>query len=115
MHEVVAFTERRTEEAKRIRREYRKTHGKDFSPRRAKELTPRSDGKMNCLTATHSIKEHSIVDKDLNYREMTPIEWERLQTLPDDYTRKASKAQRRKMIGNGWTIDQIAHILKTAW
>ena len=44
-------------------------------------------------------------------RKLTPIECERLQTLPDNYTEGVSNTQRYKMIGNGWTIDVIAHIL----
>ena len=43
-------------------------------------------------------------------RVLTPIECERLQTLPDNYTKKACKTQRYKMLGNGWTVDVIAHI-----
>jgi site-specific DNA-cytosine methylase len=35
-----------------------------------------------------------------------------LQTLPDNYTNHVSNSQRYKMIGNGWTVDVIAHILK---
>ncbi len=45
-------------------------------------------------------------------RKLTPIECERLQTLPDNYTGGASNSQRYKMLGNGWTVDVIAHILK---
>lgn len=41
----------------------------------------------------------------------TPLEYERLQTLPDNYTEGLSKAQRCKCIGNAWTVDVIAHIL----
>lgn len=48
----------------------------------------------------------------LEYRKLTPIECERLQTLPDNWTDCVSNTQRYKMIGNGWTIDVIAHILK---
>ena len=44
-------------------------------------------------------------------RKLTPIECERLQTLPDDYTGGVSKTQRYKMLGNGFTVDAIAHIL----
>lgn len=47
-----------------------------------------------------------------NWRKLTPIECERLQTLPDDYTKGISNTQRYKCIGNGWTVDVIAHILK---
>lgn len=46
------------------------------------------------------------------YRKLTPTECERLQTLPDNYTEGVSNAQRYKMIGNGWTIAVIEHILK---
>lgn len=50
---------------------------------------------------------------DGNYiiRKLTPVEAERLQTLPDDYTEGISNTQRYKCIGNGWTVDVIAHIL----
>ena len=48
----------------------------------------------------------------LLYRKLTPVECERLQTLPDNWTDCVSNTQRYKMIGNGWTIDVIAHILK---
>ena len=109
---VVAFTERRTEEAKRIRREFMLKYGKDFSPRRAKELVCREDGKMNCLTATFSMKEHTLIDEKVYYRKLTPIEYERLQTVPDNYTDCVSNTQRYKMLGNGWTVDVVAHIFK---
>ncbi len=45
-------------------------------------------------------------------RRLTPIECERLQTLPDGYTENISRTQRYKCIGNGWTVDVIAHIFK---
>jgi DNA (cytosine-5)-methyltransferase 3A len=43
-------------------------------------------------------------------RKLTPIECERLQTVPDNYSAIVSKSQRYKMLGNGWTVDVIAHI-----
>lgn len=43
-------------------------------------------------------------------RRLTPIECERLQTLPDNYTQGVSNTQRYKQCGNGWTVDVIAHI-----
>lgn len=46
------------------------------------------------------------------FRKLTPIECERLQTLPDNYTEGVSDTQRYKMLGNGWTVDVIAHILQ---
>ena len=45
-------------------------------------------------------------------RKLTPIECERLQTVPDNYTAAVSNTQRYKMLGNGWTVDVIVHILK---
>lgn len=45
-------------------------------------------------------------------RKLTPIECERLQTVPDNYTECVSNSQRYKMLGNGWTVDVIAHIFK---
>ncbi|WP_081299538.1 DNA (cytosine-5-)-methyltransferase [Gilliamella sp. wkB195] len=45
-------------------------------------------------------------------RKLTPIECERLQTLPDNYTGGVSNTQRYKMLGNGWTVDVISHILR---
>ena len=43
-------------------------------------------------------------------RKLTPIEYERLQTLPDGYTEWVSDSQRYKMLGNWWTVDVISHI-----
>jgi len=54
----------------------------------------------------------ALPDGDYLIRKLTPIEAERLQTLPDDYTAGISDTQRYKCIGNGWTVDVIAHILK---
>jgi site-specific DNA-cytosine methylase len=52
-----------------------------------------------------------LVKTQSNIRRLTPIECERLQTVPDNYTNHVSDTQRYKMLGNGWTIDVIAHIL----
>ena len=45
------------------------------------------------------------------YRRLTPIECERLQTVKDNYTAYVSDSQRYRMLGNGWTVDVIVHIL----
>jgi DNA-cytosine methyltransferase len=47
-----------------------------------------------------------------NLRRLTPLECERLQTLPDNYTFGVSDTQRYMMLGNGWTVDVIAYVLK---
>lgn len=49
-----------------------------------------------------------------NVRRLTPIECERLQGVKDNYTNYVSDTQRYRMLGNGWTVDIIAHILKYA-
>jgi len=115
---VACMTERRTEEAKQLRKEYRQKYGKDFSPRRAKELVERTDDKVNCLT-TSMTKEHllkfpkGVINKEQHYyRKLTPSECERLQTVPDGYTEGVSNTQRYKMLGNGWTVAVIKHIFK---
>jgi len=71
--------------------------------------------KSNCLTAAnydYMRYEHSDEDKEVYWRKLTPVECERLQTVPDDYTNHVSNTQRYKMLGNGWTIEVITHILK---
>lgn len=53
-----------------------------------------------------------IDENDLStYKIISPIEAERLQTLPDNYTEGIPKTRRFEAIGNGWTVDVIAHIL----
>ena len=44
------------------------------------------------------------------FRKLTPAECERLQTVPEGYTAHTSNTQRYKMLGNGWTVDVIAHL-----
>lgn len=46
------------------------------------------------------------------YRKLTPLECERLQTVPEGYTNHVSDTQRYKMLGNGWTVDVVSHIMK---
>ena len=48
-------------------------------------------------------------------RKLTPVECERLQTINDNYTDGISNSQRYKCLGNGWTVDVIAHILKQSF
>jgi DNA-cytosine methyltransferase len=52
-----------------------------------------------------------IVDQD-RVRKITPLESERLQNIPDNYTSSCSDTQRYKMIGNGFNVNTIVHILK---
>ncbi len=137
-----SYREVRTEEAKQIRKMTRQKMGKDHTPYRSKRLEPRTDGKVGTVTPSlnndHKIsfieKQSRIRNKsktvrssgrgsydrhewdsvdELHWRKLTPLECERLQTVPDNYTEGVSNTQRYKMLGNGWTVDVIAHILKS--
>lgn len=52
------------------------------------------------------------IEDEKGLRYITPIECERAQTVTDNYTQCVSNTQRYKMLGNGWTVDVIAHIFK---
>lgn len=52
-----------------------------------------------------------LYDIEHRIRKLTPIECERLQGLPDDYTEGVAKTHRYKCIGNGFNVDVVAHIL----
>lgn len=73
------------------------------------QLEVRADHKTNTLTSVQ--KDNVIVSYD-SVRKLTCIEYERLQTVPDNYTEGVSNSQRYKMLGNGWTIDIVSHIMK---
>ncbi|MGN1137871.1 MAG: DNA (cytosine-5-)-methyltransferase, partial [Ruminococcus sp.] len=68
-----------------------------------------SDGQITIKENTYPI---NLPNGYYIIRKLTPIETERLQTLPDNYTEGVSNTQRYKCIGNSWTVDVIAHILK---
>jgi len=70
-------------------------------------------GKCPTLTAVcGGHQERKIAVDASRWRKLTPVECERLQTVPDNYTAGVSNTQRYKMIGNGWTVDVISHILE---
>lgn len=70
----------------------------------------RNNGKAYTL---RRINPNGIIDEKYNIRLFTPIEVERLQTLPDDYSliKGIKDKERYEVCGNGWTVDVIAHIL----
>lgn len=70
------------------------------------------DGKTTTLSKS-SWQHNNFLAEASGYRKLTPVECERLQTVPDNYTNHVSNTQRYKMLGNGWTVDVIAHIFKT--
>jgi DNA-cytosine methyltransferase len=91
---------------------------------RVLKSTKAFDGKGNCMTATMykgmASNGATNIIQNYKFRMLYPIECERLQNLPDNYTAigvidgkevPISNTQRYKMLGNGWTVDVIAHIL----
>jgi len=74
-------------------------------------LNIRKDLKSNCVVGSFYKKLNGVLC-DGYYRTLTAIECERLQTLPDGYTNVISETQRYRALGNGWTVDVIAHIFK---
>ena len=79
------------------------------------QMNIRKDSKSNCVVPSWAHKLNGCVEYDEDnkpkFRKLTPIECERLQTVPDNYTDSVSNTQRYKMLGNGFTVDVIAHIL----
>lgn len=78
-------------------RSEKRQNGRRFKPPHSKFYT---------LTA---MDKHGILTNNF-IRKLTPVECERLQTVPDGYTSIVSDNQRYRMLGNGWTVDVIAHI-----
>ena len=79
-----------------------------------------TEQKMGCLMATDYKQPKQVYHNGI-LRKISPIECERFQTLPDDYTKygiingkvvEISNTQRFKIIGNGWTKDIIKEILR---
>jgi len=73
-------------------------------------LEIRKDTKSNAIT---TVQKDSIAvkEEELTWRKLTPLECERLQTVPYNYTDGVSNTQRYKMLGNGFTVKVIEHIL----
>ena len=64
------------------------------------------------IPVAESSEKHPNIYNGVLYRKLTPIECERLQTFPDNWTDCISNTQRYKSLGNAWTVDVIAHIFK---
>jgi len=127
---TVALTEKRSEKAKQIRKEMR-AKGKDWSPRREKELVARADGLMGTLTSSRNME--NIIAKTVRVggggspfgskqnwdsykiegkiRRLTPLECERLQGFPDNWTEGVSNTQRYKMCGNAVTVNVVEYLV----
>jgi DNA (cytosine-5)-methyltransferase 3A len=103
--------EGRTELGKQSRREIRKQTGKDstFRSKGHKAYFGREGIKANCITT--GLGAEGMIVEDSVIRKLTPIECERLQGLPDNYTEGVSNTQRYKALGNAFNVDVVTHIL----
>lgn len=99
---------------------HRQDYNKNIPITQCLEVRATNTDKSNCLTTVDkdnvltylSIGRHNDAYKNnLPFRYYTRTEYERLQTLPDGYTSFVSENIAKKLIGNGWTVDVIAHIL----
>jgi DNA (cytosine-5)-methyltransferase 3A len=90
----------------------REDHNEDLECNQVLEV--RDDEKTNNLSTVQ--KDNVVVslggETPFSIRKLTPIECERLQSLPDDYTEGVSNTQRYKCLGNAFNAEVIAHILK---
>lgn len=149
---IVALREVRSDEAKRIRRTFRKYGGGDFSPRRGKRLEPRTDNLIGTVTSSRNLDNllldttqvaipvltpnrlmkrqngrrfktdgepsftlntqdrHGVFD-GYRIRRLTPIEAERLQGFPDNWTAFVSDTQRYKCLGNAVTVNVVSAVI----
>lgn len=88
----------------------RQDHKGSIAGKSKQMLELRKDEKTNNLS---TVQKDNVLTKDNVYwRKLTPLEAERLQTVPDNYTNHVSNTQRYKMLGNGWTVEVICHIFK---
>jgi DNA (cytosine-5)-methyltransferase 3A len=86
------------------------------------KITKDNNDKSDCLVSSmyksmkgFCVYKNNALEYEHEYqkiRRLTPLECERLQTVNDNYTACVSDSQRYRMLGNGWTIDVIAHIFK---
>lgn len=75
-------------------------------------LSLRTDDKTNNLSTIQ--KDNVIINVETEtIRKLTPLECERLQSLPDGYTDYVSNTQRYKCLGNAFNAEVIAHILQS--
>ena len=72
---------------------------------------PDGKGPSLCASSGGNLEPKTYI-KPNSWRKLTPLECERLQTVPEGYTDHVSNTQRYKMLGNGWTVDVIKHIFE---
>jgi DNA (cytosine-5)-methyltransferase 3A len=70
----------------------------------------REDGKTYCLDTACTMAVEIVEPLNSRIRKLTPLECKRLQNVADDYLMPVSDTQIYRQLGNGWTVDVIAHI-----
>ena len=70
------------------------------------------NGKVPTLSSSSWEHNNKLSENEM-IRKLTPVECERLQSLPDDYTDGVSNTQRYKALGNAFNVEVVAHILKS--
>jgi len=88
----------------------RQDHKGSIAGKSTQMLELRRDDKTNNISTVQ--KDNVLVRDDVYWRKLTPLECERLQTVPDNYTNHVSNSQRYKMLGNGFTVSVVAWILQ---
>lgn len=81
---------------------------KELGLKRVERIEYRTDGKSNAIITN---PQKNLLKTDDGYRKLTPVECEKLQTVPFNYTDSVTDTERYRMLGNGWTVDVVAHIL----
>lgn len=71
-----------------------------------------TDGKAPSLSASETSGRTHVAVEPTRIRKLTPIECERLQGLPDNYTEGVAKSHRYKCLGNAFHVEVVAHILR---
>lgn len=85
----------------------------DLSGNESVKRVYHASGKAPTLTTMGGgHREPKVYVEPMQYRKLTPLECERLQTVPEGYTEGVSNTQRYKMLGNGWTVDVVSHIME---
>lgn len=79
---------------------------------KAKTIVTKQDKRAGTTNYIYHPNDECEKNAKTSYRRLTPLECERCQTLPDNYTNFVSDTQRYKAIGNGFTIEVIAYILR---
>jgi len=103
--------EGRTELGKNLRKKIREETGEDTTSRSSgmKAYYGKEGVKANCITTSLGVE--GMIVQDSTIRKLTPVECERLQSLPDNYTEGVSNTQRYKCLGNAFNVEVIKFIL----